>query len=56
MPRAYIPVFRLFIELGDIDSAFLLFEKMKQNHDTVAVEPESFVQLISGAGENGFFR
>jgi pentatricopeptide repeat protein len=53
--RAYLSVFRLYIELGDIDSAFLVFQRMKSNHDIVPVEPELFVQLIAATAEKGYF-
>lgn len=53
--RAYSQVFHLFLELGQINSAMVLLEKMKKKHDIVPVEPEMFVQLIAAIAENGFF-
>ena len=48
-------MFSLYLELGNITSAMILFEKMKKNHDVVAIEPEMFVQLIAAIAERGYF-
>ena len=54
--RAYPQIFSLYLQIGNIDSAMHLFEKMKKEHDTVPVEPEFFVQLIASLAEKGYFR
>jgi pentatricopeptide repeat protein len=53
--RTYAPVYKAYLDEGDVTSAFNLFAKMKQG-EHVILQPETFVQLISCIAEKGYFR
>lgn len=53
--RAYTPVLRLYIEQRDMDSALRLYKRML-NMPLVHLEAETYLSLLAGLAENGYFR
>ena len=53
--RTYAPVYKAYLDEGDVSSAFSLFVKMKQG-ENVLLQPETYVQLMACIAENGYFR
>jgi len=52
--RGYMPVLRLYLELGDISSALRLYTKMR-NMSTVYLDVEAYMHVIAGIAEHGYF-
>mmetsp|Transcript_43018 Transcript_43018/g.104137 ORF Transcript_43018/g.104137 Transcript_43018/m.104137 type:complete len:836 (+) Transcript_43018:76-2583(+) len=53
--RTYAPVYKAYLDAGDVPSAFNLFCKMKEG-EFVILQPETYVQLIACIAEAGYFR
>ena len=53
--RSYLPILSLYCQSGEVSSALKLFKRMR-NTETVHLEPENYVMLISALAENGCFR
>ena len=53
--RSYLPILSLYCQRGEVNSALKLFKQMR-NTDTVHLEPENYVLLISALAEHGYFR
>lgn len=52
--RGYMPVLRLYLELGDISSALRLYTKMR-SMSTVHLDVEAYMHVIAGIAEGGCF-
>ena len=52
--RGYLPVLRLYLELGDLSSAMRLYNKMR-NMSTVHLDVEAYMHVITGIAERGVF-
>ena len=53
--RSYLPILNLYCQKGEISSAMRLFKRMR-NTESVHLEPENYVMVISALAENGCFR
>ncbi len=53
--RSYLPILNLYCQKGEISSAMRLFKRMR-NIESVHLEPENYVMVISALAENGCFR
>lgn len=53
--RTFLPIYRLHLENGDLPSALSLFKRMRDT-PSVILDPESYVQLIAGIAEQGYFK
>lgn len=53
--RTYLPILKLYCEQEDVDAAFTLFHRMR-DEPKVRLEPENYVLLLSTLAEGGYFR
>jgi hypothetical protein len=53
--RTYLPVLKLYCEQANAASALRLFKRMR-NEDSVRLESENYVLLLSTLAENGYFK
>ena len=53
--RSFLPILSMYCQRGEVSSALKLFKRMR-NTETVHLEPESYVMLISALAEHGCFR
>lgn len=53
--RTYLPVLKLYCEQANVASALRLFKRMR-NEDSVRLESENYVLLLSTIAENGYFK
>lgn len=53
--RTYLPVLKLYCELANLPSAIRLFKRMRREN-SVRLESENYVLLLSALAENGAFR
>ena len=52
--RSYLPILSLYCQRGEVNSALNLFKRMR-NTETVHLEPENYIMLISSLAEHGCF-
>ena len=52
--RTYLPVLKLYCEQANVSSALRLFKRMR-NENSVRLESENYVLLLSTLAENGYF-
>ena len=53
--RSYLPILSQYCQRGEVSSALKLFKRMR-NTESVHLEPENYVMLISSLAEQGCFR
>lgn len=53
--RAYVPVLRLYLDLGDIPSALSLYRRMIQDMPMVHLDVDTHVVMLAALAEQGWF-